>query len=167
LAELLRNGWMDTDGLLIRSSLGVTEKALVIAPAGSISGKPVIISQKDIRALQLAKSAVATGIQFLCRQAGIRQPDRIYLAGAFGNVISPQDAITLGIVPPLGSHRIRGVGNAAGLGACRALLDVHCRGWSADLSRNIQVIEMGQKKEFQDLFLENLGFPDSEEITAS
>ena len=164
LAELLRKGWMSPDGRLTRTQSAAPpdapqEKAFIIARGNPRThGKPVTITQKDIRSLQLAKSAVATGVRFLCNQAGIEKPDRIYLAGAFGNVISPQDAITLGIVPPLDIRRIHGVGNAAGLGACKALLDVRCREKARTLHEEIMVIEMGTKKEFQDLFLENLGF---------
>ena len=164
LAELLRKGWMSPDGRLMRTQPtdptdAIHEKAFIIAHGNPRThGKPVAITQKDIRSLQLAKSAVATGVRFLCNQAGIEKPDRIYLAGAFGNVISPQDAITLGVVPPIDIRRIHGVGNAAGLGACKALLDVRCREKAGALLEEVMVIEIGEKKEFQDLFLENLGF---------
>ncbi|HOV88066.1 MAG TPA: ASKHA domain-containing protein [Syntrophobacteraceae bacterium] len=132
----------------------------VLAPAKeSASGKPVVLHQKDIRDLQFAKGAVATGIRFLCDAAGIDAPERILLAGAFGNVIDPEDALTIGLIPEVPRENIRGIGNAAGLGACKALLDIRARKRARDLLREIRVVELGGAPGFKEAFFANLSFP--------
>ncbi|MGA3116074.1 MAG: ASKHA domain-containing protein [Syntrophobacteraceae bacterium] len=126
---------------------------------GSAGGEVVVLHQKDVRELQFAKGAVAAGIRFLCDAAGIDAPERILLAGAFGNVIKAKDAMTIGLIPEIGAANIVGLGNAAGLGACLALLDSHARERVSTLFREIQVIELGGAPGFKEVFFASLSFP--------
>jgi len=126
----------------------------------STGEQATVLHQKDIRKLQYAKGAVATGIRFLCDAAGIDAPDRILLAGAFGNVIHAEDALTIGLIPPIDPEKIVGIGNAAGLGACLALLDSRARDRARALLSEIEVIELGGAPGFREIFFESLGFPD-------
>lgn len=172
LAALLREGVLRPDG---RFEVDSGHKFLQSTPKGvrfilasareSASGRPIVLHQKDIRDLQFAKGAVATGIGFLCDAAGINAPERILLAGAFGNVIDPEDALTIGLIPELPPGSIEGIGNAAGFGACRALLDIRARQRAEELLRKIQVVEMGGAPGFKNAFFASLSFPDPNSTT--
>ncbi len=167
LAALLGRGFIRADGLF---EPGLVHKSLRRTPGGvefilaaakqAATGRPVVLHQKDVRELQLAKGAVATGIKLLCKAAGIRAPERILLAGAFGNVIAAADAIAIGMVPGIDAGRISGIGNAAGLGASLALLDVGARRRAQALLHEIEVIELGGAPDFREAFFASLAFPD-------
>jgi uncharacterized 2Fe-2S/4Fe-4S cluster protein (DUF4445 family) len=167
LAALLGHGIIRPDGIF---EPGLVHKSLRRTPAGvefilasakqAANGQPVVLHQKDVRELQLAKGAVATGIKFLCKAAGIRAPERILLAGAFGNVMAAEDAITMGMVPEIDADRITGIGNAAGLGASLALLDIRARRRAEALLHEIEVVELGGAPDFREAFFASLAFPD-------
>jgi uncharacterized 2Fe-2S/4Fe-4S cluster protein (DUF4445 family) len=100
-------------------------RAFVLAwPDGSGHGKNVVLTQRDIRELQFAKAAIASGIDVVMRELGITadEIEEIFLAGSFGSYINPQSARLIGLVPPIPVERIKAVGNAAGEGAKMALL---------------------------------------------
>jgi uncharacterized 2Fe-2S/4Fe-4S cluster protein (DUF4445 family) len=167
LAALLDHGIIRPDG---RFETGLRHESLRHTPAGvefvlasaepATNGPPVVLHQKDIRELQLAKGAVATGIRFLCAAAGIQAPERILLAGAFGNVIAAHDALTIGLIPEIDPDNIAGIGNAAGLGAALALLDVRARRRAEALLHEMEVIELGGAPGFREAFFASLAFPD-------
>ncbi|AFM40240.1 putative metal-binding protein [Desulfosporosinus acidiphilus SJ4] len=126
----------------------------------SVSGEDLVLSQKDIRALQLAKGAISAGITLLVREMGISplEIDRVLLAGAFGNYIKKESALGIGLLPPLPLERIHSIGNAAGDGAKMALLSIIERGRAETMAKQAEHIELSNKKEFQDEFLKGLGF---------
>ncbi len=167
LAALLDHGIIRPDG---RFEPGLLHESLRHTPAGvefivasaeqAANGQAVVLHQKDVRELQLAKGAVVTGIQFLCEAAGIHAPERILLAGAFGNVIEAQDALTIGLIPEIDPDSIAGIGNAAGLGASLALLDVRARRRAEALLHEMEVIELGGAPGFREAFFASLAFPD-------
>ncbi|MGC2434712.1 MAG: ASKHA domain-containing protein [Desulfobaccales bacterium] len=167
LAALLARGIIRPDG---RFEPNLHHESLRRMPTGvefilasakqAANGRPIVMRQKDVRELQLAKGAVATGIKFLCKAAGIRAPARILLAGAFGNVIAPEDAITIGMVPRIDAGRIAGIGNAAGLGAALALLDIRGRRRAEALLHEMEVVEMGGAPGFREAFFASLAFPE-------
>lgn len=167
LAALLDHGLIRPDG---RFESGLRHESLRQTPSGvefvlaaaepAANGPPVVLHQKDIRELQLAKGAVATGIRFLCAAAGIQAPERILLAGAFGNVIAAHDALTIGLIPEIDPDNIAGIGNAAGLGAALALLDVRARRRAAALLHEMEVVELGGAPGFREAFFASLAFPD-------
>jgi uncharacterized 2Fe-2S/4Fe-4S cluster protein (DUF4445 family) len=120
---------------------------------------PVAISQNDVRELQLAKAAIAAGIQMLCDKTGTRDLKRIYLAGAFGNYINRASARKIGLLD-FPAEKTRPVGNTALLGAKMALFQLGSGDLSyTDLRRRVQHVALNLDPSFQDVFVEQLGFP--------
>lgn len=122
--------------------------------------EPVVITQKDVRELQLAKAAVYAGIQILLKEAGLRVDDldQVLLAGAFGSYIDKESALTLGLLPPVTPDKIVSVGNAAGAGAKFALLSADLRQEAEDLARRVIHVELSTRPDFQEFFMDALGF---------
>ncbi|SMC20047.1 Uncharacterized 2Fe-2 and 4Fe-4S clusters-containing protein, contains DUF4445 domain [Desulfacinum hydrothermale DSM 13146] len=122
-------------------------------------GTPILFTQKDVRAVQLAKAALRTGIDLLCRKAGIHAPSLIHLAGTFGSHLGPKDAITIGMLPPVGTEKVRAAGNAAGLGALLALVDPDSVEELDRLAASTRVVELASHPDFQETFVSSLAFP--------
>ena len=127
---------------------------LVLAPAGRTrTGRDIVISQKDVRNVQLGKAALRAGIELLLRTHNVEKLDHVYLAGTFGNHLEPEDILEIGLVPPIDVSRIRSIGNAAGDGARMALFDARERRRVLRLSRRLKVLELSTRAEFQDMFV--------------
>ena len=120
----------------------------------------VCMTQEDIRAFQLAKSAIATGIQLMLEQAGIGPDalDRIYLAGAFGSFLDPQSACRTGLLPRLAPERITVLGNAAGSGAKRLARDRSALEQLDSLAGRITFLELAELPGFRRCFGKNMNF---------
>ncbi|MGB2808590.1 MAG: ASKHA domain-containing protein, partial [Sedimentisphaerales bacterium] len=120
----------------------------------------VILTQADIRQVQLAKAAIRAGIIFLERKLGISDGDikQVFLAGAFGNYIRAESALRLKLLPDVPTERIRVVGNAASSGAQMILLSKQCREKARQLARKIEYIEIAHQPDFQDVFAESMAF---------
>jgi uncharacterized 2Fe-2S/4Fe-4S cluster protein (DUF4445 family) len=121
----------------------------------------VYLSQRDVRELQFAKAAIATGWQVLLDEAGLRAEDvqQVLLAGSFGSYLSPASAIALGLVPRLPVLRIVSAGNVAGEGAKMALLSVRERAAALRLLEEVRYVELSDRADFNDAFVEQLQFP--------
>ncbi len=124
----------------------------------------VFINQKDVRELQLAKAAIAAGIQMLCDSKGIPVSDirQLLLAGAFGNYLDPHSACAIGLLPPELEERIIPVGNAAGAGAQIAVLNEEERARSARMASAVEFVELANDPGFQDVYVDKLMFGDEE-----
>ncbi len=133
----------------------------VVAGANETDIGEIVLTQKDIRALQLAKGAVHSGIEILCRAANRDHPERIILAGSFGSHVNTADLVTIGLIPPISAARVRIVGNAAGAGAVMAVLSPSVRAKAQEIANEIQVIELAAQPDFQEVFLNSLSFPNS------
>lgn len=122
----------------------------------------VYLNQRDIRELQLAKAAICAGIRLLCSQRGITPEEigQVWLAGAFGNYLNPSSACAIGMFPKELNGKIRSVGNAAGEGARMAVLNEEAYEESSRLASETQFVELALKKEFQEVFVDELGFPE-------
>ena len=122
----------------------------------------VYLSQKDIRELQLAKAAICAGIRLLCAQRGITpgQIGKVWLAGAFGNYMNPSSACAIGMFPEELNGRICSIGNAAGEGARMAALNQEAYEKSSRLAADTEFVELALKKEFQEVFVDELAFPE-------
>ncbi len=122
--------------------------------------KEILITQKDIREVQLAKGAIAAGIQMLCRnlEIEIRQIDQVLLAGAFGNYMNTKSACTIGLIPYELKDKIRGIGNAAGEGAKLAAVNGNMFQEICGLVKRVDAIELATEPAFQDLFIDELEF---------
>ena len=125
-------------------------------PAGS-----VYLTQRDIRELQFAKAAIATGWNELLIEADLRQEDisQVLLAGSFGSYLSPANAIRLGLVPRLPVARVVSAGNVAGEGAKMALLSVRERAAALALIEEVRYVELSDRPGFNDRFVDQLAFP--------
>lgn len=134
---------------------------LVAATEESFSQKPIYFSQKDVRELQLAKGAVAAGIQILMDQmgVGIRDIDLVYVAGAFGNYIHPQSALRIGLIPKVDPKIIHTIGNAASTGASMVLLAKGYWKLANELAKSLEHVELSTRPDFNEYFIENLNFP--------
>jgi uncharacterized 2Fe-2S/4Fe-4S cluster protein (DUF4445 family) len=117
-------------------------------------GRAVGISRSDVTEVQLAKAAIRAGIKLLVEQAGLTEMDidRVIVAGAFGSYIDLANAITIGMFPPLPLERFRQVGNAAGIGAKRLLVNVNEREQAAALVHRLHYIELTNHAAFKDRF---------------
>ena len=124
----------------------------------------VFISQQDIREVQLAKSAIASGIQILCRKLGwmISDLDQILVAGAFGNYMDAGSACETGLLPERCLDRIRGIGNAAGEGAKLALSGETCWNQAKEIPKHVEFVELASEPDFPSRFIQNLNFEEGE-----
>jgi uncharacterized 2Fe-2S/4Fe-4S cluster protein (DUF4445 family) len=145
----------------------------LITPAGRLSQGmdrwtvclPVYLTQSDIRELQLAKAAIATGIRMLLQQSGAKELTHIYLAGAFGNYINRTSARRIGLLdfPP---ELIQPAGNTALLGAKMALFHLDGDGLSyTALRKRIRHVALNLDPDFQEVFVEQMAFPSTSNIS--
>ncbi len=160
LAGLIAAGVVDSSGRLqphprVREVEGVLEYALTPGAHGEI-----VFTQHDIRALQLAKGAIKTGWELLMDKLGValEDLDRVYVAGAFGNYLGLEAAQALGLFPPLPRRNVAFVGNAAGVGAQMALIDVRARRRMSRLCARTTFLELANDPRFLDVFAGNMGF---------
>ncbi len=133
------------------------QRAFVLADTDE---KNVVLTQKDIREVQLAKAAIRAGIEILQKKIGLKDCaiERILLAGAFGNYIRSQSALKIGLLPEVGLERIRFVGNAALSGAQIILLSSRARDISLQLARKIEYVEIAHQPDFQNVFADSMAF---------
>jgi uncharacterized 2Fe-2S/4Fe-4S cluster protein (DUF4445 family) len=123
------------------------------------NGRPILVTQDDVRNVQLAKAALYAGIKLLMRRAAIDRVERIALAGAFGSIIDPQYAMLLGLIPDCPLENVTAVGNAAGDGARIALLNRRRREEAARIARQVTTIETAVDPEFQNEFVGAIHIP--------
>lgn len=134
---------------------------LLIPGSESGTGHDIVITQKDIRELQLAKGAICAGIITLISDMGISNDDisRVLLAGAFGNYIGIESALRIGLLPGISADRIIQVGNAAGDGAKKALLSKTERHRASRLARIAEHVEISNRGDFLEEFIRQCNFP--------
>jgi uncharacterized 2Fe-2S/4Fe-4S cluster protein (DUF4445 family) len=119
----------------------------------------IVITQTDIRQIQLAKAALYAGIKLLMDKMGVTHVDRIRLAGAFGSHISVTHAMVLGLIPDCSVDQVSSAGNAAAMGARLALLDHESRTEIEQTVRLAERIETAVEEKFQDYFVGAMAFP--------
>ena len=161
VAELRMAGLMDESGLIGSAaqtgsprcvSDGRTQ-AYVLHDASAEGGPRITVTQGDIRAIQLAKSALYAGARLLMDQRGVDRVDRVVLAGAFGAHISPRHAMVLGMIPDVPLDKVTSAGNAAGTGARIALLNRAARAEIERRVREIVKVETAIEPRFQEHFV--------------
>jgi uncharacterized 2Fe-2S/4Fe-4S cluster protein (DUF4445 family) len=179
VAELFRGGLLDASGRFVPG-----EQAAEIAPQLSRrlvereSGERVFVlhwkgadgdvenavylSQRDVRELQFAKAAIATGWKLLVEELGIEESEiqQVLLAGSFGSYLSPASAVRIGLVPALPLPRIVPAGNVAGEGAKMALLSMQERHAADAMLEEVEYVELSDRADFNDRFVEQLAFPE-------
>jgi uncharacterized 2Fe-2S/4Fe-4S cluster protein (DUF4445 family) len=119
----------------------------------------LLVTQNDVRAIQLAKAALYAGARLLMDHLGVETVDRVKLAGAFGSQISPLHALILGLVPDAPLDRVGAAGNAAGTGALIALLSGEARREIERVARTVEKIETAVEPRFQEHFVDAMAFP--------
>jgi uncharacterized 2Fe-2S/4Fe-4S cluster protein (DUF4445 family) len=125
---------------------------------------PVVVTQNDIRQIQLAKAALYAGVKLLMDHIGTQKIERIRLAGAFGSHINVQHAMVLGLIPDCALDQVSSAGNAAGTGARIALLNQQSRTVIETLVKNIEKIETAMEARFQDYFVDAMAFPNKTDL---
>jgi uncharacterized 2Fe-2S/4Fe-4S cluster protein (DUF4445 family) len=177
VAELVDIGLIDTTGRLLgradaeRTHPGLAPRLVEVGDERVFVlhwlGEPgdgehsVHLSQRDVRELQFAKAAIATGWQLLLAELGLEVGEirQVLLAGSFGSYLSPTNAIRIGLVPKVPVLRIVSAGNVAGEGAKLALLSARERAGARSLGREVRYVELSDREDFNDLFVTQLAFP--------
>ena len=174
VAQLVSNGLVDKTGRFTKPEVlklnNVPEKVASRFRRGERGdefvlvygdgGHDVVLLQKDVREVQLAKAAIFAGVKILMNQLPVsaEELDRIYIAGAFGNYIDIDSALAIGLLPDVNRDRILSVGNAAGKGACMALLSSEKRKEAEQIALEITHVELASSSEFQDEYLQAMKF---------
>ncbi len=161
VAEMRIAGLVDARGLIgsaeqVGSDRMIAEgrtHAYLILDATEDGGSRISVTQGDIRAIQLAKSALYAGARLLMDERGVDTVDRVVLAGAFGAHISPLHAMVLGMIPDVPVDKVTSAGNAAGTGARIALCSVAARREAELLVRRITKVETAIEPRFQEHFV--------------
>ena len=155
-----KNGTLDRQLATPRLKQNGNDASFVIVPARESAGeRDIVIGQDDIRAVQMAKGAIHAGVRLLMAEVGVRSVDRVVLAGAFGSVIDPLSALTIGLFPNVAPDKIFAVGNAAGDGARMALLNRSMRQRAAVLAEKIETVELTTRPDFQREFAMAMHLP--------
>ena len=165
MAEMFLAGIIDEDGVVDGGKAAhnprVHENGRTFAyRLWNADGQPdIVVSQTDVRAIQLAKAALYAGVRLLMDKQGVDRLDTISLAGAFGTFIDPKYALVLGLVPDCEIANVNAVGNAAGTGAQMALLNRTHRREIEKTVTQIEKIETALEPKFQDHFVAAMAFP--------
>lgn len=119
----------------------------------------IFFTSNDVREVQMAKAALYASVRLLMDDIGVHAVDRLVLAGAFGSHISVKHAMVLGLIPDCAFENVSSVGNAAGTGACLALLDIEARTSIESAVRLVRNVETATHPDFQRYFLSASGIP--------
>ncbi len=168
VAELFLAGLIDADGRFDETAPartgrvrfpGRTGEYVLVPAAATATGSDLVVTQSDVRAIQLAKAALYAGVKLLMDHAGYDGVDRVVLAGAFGTYISPFHAMVLGLIPDCDLERVVAVGNAAGDGARIALLNRDQRREASRLAHWVKHVQTAIAPGFQTEFVSALALP--------
>jgi len=177
VAALLGAGLLDGSGRLVQPDVArerrpgladrfrdvAGERVFVLHWKGELGdlSDAVYLSQRDVRELQFAKAAIATGWQLLVEEMGLTTADvqQVLLAGSFGSYLSPASAVRIGLVPAVSVLRIVSAGNVAGEGAKMTLLSMRERAGAQTLLEEVRYVELSDRPDFNDRFVEQLSFP--------
>lgn len=161
---ILKSGVFNKKGLKdhprFRKNPDTKQPEFILAWANESSiDKDIVITQKDIRQIQLAKGALYAGCKLMVERMGLDKVDTVKIAGAFGTHVDREKALIMGLFPDCEIEKIKGVGNAAGDGCRAALLNVTKRVEANWCSRNVEYIELTVEKNFQQEFMEAMQLP--------
>lgn len=173
VAELYKVGIVNKSGLfeenlkektprLRKGKKGIWEYVLSWKQESSINSD-ITINQKDIREIQKSKGAVQAGARVLMEKLGIKEVDRVILAGAFGNYINEASARSIGLFPECPLDKVERVGNAAGIGAQIALMSEKKRKETKEIVKKVDFVELAGIRTFRDQFIKAMQFPNMDE----
>jgi len=168
VAELRRTGTLDDRGRFDREAPGVRrgpsgDEFVLVPGERSGTGRDIVITQKDVSEIQLAKGAIAAGIATLMEAARVapEDVDEVVVAGAFGSYLNLESARAVGLLPRLPRARYVQVGNAAGEGAKLALVSRAERGRAGEIGRRLRHVELNNQPGFSRTLTRALRFPDT------
>ncbi len=151
--------WLCESGRI--SNEGILDRDFIIVPAAeSATGSDIIFNQADVREVQLAKSAIVSGIKLLLKQSGLAfgEIDTLFLAGGFGNYINTESAMRIGLIPPELKEKIIPLGNTSGTGALEALKSVRFDEATRSVLSRAVVVELASDEDFALEFAMNMMF---------
>jgi uncharacterized 2Fe-2S/4Fe-4S cluster protein (DUF4445 family) len=158
---LKKNGQIDIDlksPRIRKNDKGLSEYVLAWKHETAIEAD-IVVNQKDVRAIQLAKGALYSGCLIMLRKLGIKKFDRLAIAGAFGSHIDKVSAMAIGMFPDCDLKKVEYIGNAAGDGARIALLSTDERKGANEIARKVEYVELALEEDFNDRFGESMQFP--------
>jgi len=174
ISEMIKNGMINKTGRLLlpeeikgeplkgdlplRLRVGLKGREFVLV--FKEDKEDIVITQMDIREVQLAKGAIYAGIKLMLAELNeeIKNIDRVIIAGAFGTYIDKDSGLTIGLLPKLSPEKITFVGNAAGTGSSLVLLSEEERKQANELINNIEHLELATCKNFQEEYLKAMSF---------
>ena len=160
LAEMVLTGLLKSDGTIDGAMAARTPRIESDGRTFSYRLSPeVVVTQTDVRAIQLAKAALYAGAALLMDKLGVESVDRIILAGAFGSHIDTKYAMVLGMIPDCRLDKVWSVGNAAGTGARMALLNAEARREIERVVRRVEKVETAVEPRFQEHFVDAMALP--------
>lgn len=166
MAELHRTGRINDRGRFQRDAVGVRSgprgpEFELVAAERSGTGRAITVGQEDVNEIQLAKGAIATGVEVLLEMTGTDPAsiEELVVAGAFGSYINLDSALAIGLLPRLPNARLQQVGNAAGVGAKAALLSLRERLRAGRIARRTSYMELTTYPGFQRRFAHSMAFP--------
>ena len=169
LAELYKAGVITKSGVFnkkgqksdrFRKNPDTKQSEFVLAWAEETSiGKDIVITQKDVRQIQLAKGALYAGCKLMVKRMQVDKVDKVKIAGAFGTHVDREKALIMGLFPDCDIEKIVSVGNAAGDGCRAALLNREKRTEADWVSRNVEYIELTIEPNFEREFMEAMQLP--------
>ena len=161
IVALAEAGIIDQSGLFVESiapelfsKKGNTSRFLLVEQGD----KSIYVEQVDIRSIQLAKAALSAGVSILMDYLECTEFDKVLLAGAFGAHLDARYVALLDIIPTSTAEKIISVGNAAGVGASAALLDINKRQLIIDAVDKVTKIETATEPKFQEYFVDAMKF---------
>ncbi len=161
MVELAKAGLIDQTGLFVQTnaperfdSNGNTVRFLLVEQGAN----SIYVEQTDVRSIQLAKAALSAGVQLLMDYLDCKAFDKVLLAGAFGAHLDPDFVADLDIIPSATKDQISSVGNAAGIGATKALLSITERERIIEAVKLVRKIESANEPNFQDYFVDGMKF---------
>jgi uncharacterized 2Fe-2S/4Fe-4S cluster protein (DUF4445 family) len=162
---LCGSGLIDVVAYLVNQGIvaadGILEKDFVIVPEEeSGNNQAIVLTQQDIREVQLAKSAIRAGLNILLQKASLSfdDIDVLYLAGGFGNYIDTNSAITIGMLPSEMRNKIISLGNTSGTGALLALKSIAFDEVIQNVREKTTYVELSNEEDFTLDFVMNMGF---------
>ncbi len=167
IAEMYLAGLITADGVIRQPPNGAGDHLVRVGRTWSYMlhrGEiEISVSQKDVRAIQLAKAALYAGARLLMDKLGVDEVGQIKLAGAFGSYIDPKYAMTLGLIPDCDLKKVRGIGNAASTGARMALLNRRYRHEIQRQVKKLVKVKTATEARFQEHFVNAMAFPNKVE----
>ena len=170
VAEMYLAGIVTVDGIVDGDLIGRTSRIIkndrtwsYVLHTPDSDETQIVVTQNDIRQIQLAKAALYAGVKLLMDHIGTDHIERIRLAGAFGSHINVRHAMVLGLIPDCVLEQVSSAGNAAGTGARIALLNTESRNVIETLVKNIEKIETALEPKFQDYFVDAMAFPNKKD----